>query len=405
MGSFKERPTLIKVSIIVMSTALLSMVARVSLAADVKVGGFASFVAGRAFNSQTTLPEEDPLGNRSRYLADIENSFRDGFSGPELNPDARYFEEWSYLPDSSYGLQFRADLGQGLTATALISARGATGFDTSLDLGYLRYELMDNLTLQVGRQLTPLYYYSDFLDVAYAYHWVRVPTNTYRVSFQTYEGASLTYTQPIQNWDFDFKLFAGSANSDNGVLGDFNFEDLTGLEVKATYDWLEMRLGVVAGEASTEGTFTDKQNPVDAIFASFSTHIDLAPAFVLFEGVHTAVEDDFLEINLGVNQISHVSSFMLSAGYEYQDVTPHITYSFTELALDSNPDRPESLPFEGLSSSTASLTMGVRWDFHPAAALKFEYEINRDESDDLLIDVSGRANEIDLLSIGLDIIF
>lgn len=395
-----------QIRLAVMGAAALGVGVPNTMAADVKVGGFASFVAGRAFNSQDRPAEGDVFGGNGRILTDIYNSFRDGPTGPILNRDARYFEEWSYLPDTNYGVQFRADLGQGLTATALFSSKGASGFDTTLDWGYVRYEMTDNLTIQAGRQLAPLYYYSDFTDVGYAYHWIRVPTNIYRLGFQAYEGASITYTESVQDWDFDFKLYGGTSNNETSVLGDFTFENLVGVELKAHYDWLETRLSLVQGDASAAGGATDRDNPAKATFGSFSAHMNFDPMFVLFEANHTAVQDGgFLDIAYGAFQISHVNAAMISAGFEYGDFTPHITYSLSELNFADDPARPETALLDGLVSSTQTLTLGARWDFHPAAALKMEYEINTDESDQAIIDQIGNQNEIDLLSIGLDIIF
>ena len=69
------------------------------------------------------------------------------------------------------------DLGEGLSVTGQIVARGVNDFDANFEWAYISYEINDNWTVQAGKKRLPLFYYSDFFDVGYAYVWMRnLPT-------------------------------------------------------------------------------------------------------------------------------------------------------------------------------------------------------------------------------------
>lgn len=54
--------------------------------------------------------------------------------------------------------------------------------------------------LQIGRKRLPLYYYSDFQDVGYAYNTVRPSPDVYGWDIVNYNGASLSTTRSLGDW-------------------------------------------------------------------------------------------------------------------------------------------------------------------------------------------------------------
>lgn len=123
----------------------IGLIATPALATDIRIDGFANIVAGQ-------------------MISDTDDGSLYG-----------YDEDLSFSPESNYGIQFRGDLQEGLSVTAQIVGRGSEEFDATVTWAYLTYEINDELSLKAGRSRVPYFIYSDFLDIGYAYHWIRPP--------------------------------------------------------------------------------------------------------------------------------------------------------------------------------------------------------------------------------------
>jgi hypothetical protein len=130
--------------------------------AEINITGFASINAGKVL-SGSGVPQYvvEPT-----FLADY----------PLVST---YDEDIDFAPESLIGLQFSADLLDGLSVTAQLVSRGANDFKAKFEWAYVSYELNENWTIQAGRKRLPLFYYSDFFDVGYAYTWIRPPADNY----------------------------------------------------------------------------------------------------------------------------------------------------------------------------------------------------------------------------------
>ncbi|MEJ2418155.1 MAG: hypothetical protein P8Y45_14750 [Exilibacterium sp.] len=360
-------------------------------AAEIKLSGFASFVGGRAIK-QSTLAD----GSDATFVAD--NIYANINGRP--NDASRYSDKLSFRPDTTIGLQIHAALSQGLNATAQIKGTGANNFNADLEWAFLTYELSEHMTLQAGRMRLPLFFYSDFLDVGYAYHWIRPPTAVYRLPISSYEGASIKFKGGLGPWDSALRVYGGNGISENALLGDFNARDMLGIELSTSNSWLQLRMSVLNGDFFTRGTTTGEDNPIDAMFAGASVHMNLNKAFLMAEATITKINDDYLDLFNSLLQTDYNESYILSAGYEIGDFTPHISYTEikTELTGDLNPI------FEGVTNRSNTLIVGLRWDFHPAAALKLEYS-SVTESDNVFRAAVGKTGETDIVNVGLDIVF
>ncbi len=363
-----------------------------AMAADISLNGFASFYGGRAVY-QNKLKG----GIKTSYLADPLNATSNGF----LNEQARYGDDLTFRPDTSYSLQFNANLGTGLKAVAQVMGQGSNDFETEIEWAYLTYELTDNLTIQAGRQRTPLFFYSDFVDVGYAYHWIRPPAEVYGISLHTYEGASLTYTSSLGSLNTQARIYGGSGTSERSSVGDFNADSVYGVSYLARNEWIQIRLSALKGDFYNVGTTTDKDNPVDTLFGSASLHLSLGNFFLISEATMGKVKDDYLDLFQGLSQTDGNRTFMVSGGYEIGDFTPHITFARSSVSYTGD----VAAVLEGLDEVVETTTVGMRWDFHPSAAFKVEYSYSADESDKGWIDLVGRTNDVDVVAFGFDVIF
>jgi hypothetical protein len=318
------------------SLALSSTVAM----AEVSFSGFASINAGKVL-SGTGVPQygiDEPT-----FLADY----------PIVSA---YTDEISFEPETLFGLQINAPLGEGLSATAQIVARGANDFDAQFEWAYLTYELNENWSIQAGKKRLPLFYYSDFYDVGYAYVWMRAPADNYTWQIFNYNGINALYTGSIGDWSVTGNIYTGREDDkENKLLSDFFFKepvreiwkDIFGGVIQTSNDWLEIRATYmtytnqryISGEPATWNGKTER----DGKFYGIAANADWGNFFVLSE--------------------------------------------LNRLDLGGNLD-------------TRMITFGYRWDFHSSAAFKIQYDDVEDNSFDLAV-----AGDSKSITIGIDLVF
>lgn len=348
-----------------------SLLLSTSAFAEVNISGFASIVGGQVLEGSGV--EEFDLD--PTFLADY----------PIVGA---YEEELSFKPDTLFGIQFSADLLDGLSATAQVVARGADDFSASFEWAYVSYEVNDNWTLQGGKKRLPLYYYSDFFDVGYAYPWIRPPADNYTWQVFNYTGVSALYNYLIGDWTMSGQVYFGREDSDpNKLLSEFFFledtkeiwKDIGGIVVQFNKDWLDIRLThmqytnerYIGGVQQEWDGSTERKGK----FYGLSVNIDYENFLLL------------TELNRLALQGTDLDTYLVTFGYRISDFMPYISYS------DFNDGEG------GEVHNTTSL--GVRWDFHPSAAFKLQYDDVEDNGGPGL-KVAGDSKSI---SFGIDLVF
>lgn len=385
--------------------ALLTLGAVISMpvhAADIRFNGFASVVGGMTLNEGTVpgpefpavipLPESETTFTADRTTAGI------------------YDDEWSFDPDSNYGLQIMADLGDGLSVTAQITGAGGEDYEAEIQWAYISYDLAPETTLSLGRQRIPFFFYSDYLDVAYAYHWIRPPVEAYSSPTSNYNGVQLLQQFSLGDWDGRVQLYGGNAAAE-AENREIETNNMIGVVGYIANDWLQLRATYLVselwaeGSVSPEGDVQDRDNPVDTAFAGVAARAQLGNGFVVTEYTLQHL-DEPVGTNFGVAN-EDVIGWYVSAGYTFGSVTPHITYAEKE---DHYTDEAYLIPNSPLFTTDQkrireTVTVGLRWDFHPSAAFKAEYSTSSDESTAEEKAVWGEQNEVDLFTLGVDVLF
>ena len=339
--------------------------------AEVRFSGFASINAGKVL-SGSGVPQ---FGLEPTFLADY----------PVVSA---YTEDLSFKPESLFGLQVTGDLMEGLSYTGQIVARGANDFDAEVEWAYVSYEINDNWTIQAGKKRLPLFYYSDFYDVGYAYPWMRPPADLYTWQIFNYNGINALYTGSWGDWSIGGNIYTGREDdSDNKLLGQFFFQeptreiwkDIVGGVFTAGYEWFEARLTHMRYEnerfRSGEQTLFDGSTSRDGKFYGLALNADLGNWFVLSE------------LNKLTLDGSDFDSSMVTFGMRFDSLTPYVGYS----QFDS----------EGEDAEQHNTTMvGLRWDFHSSAAFKIQWDKVEDKSFNLAV-----AGDSKSLTVGVDLVF
>ncbi|KTF16250.1 porin [Pseudoalteromonas sp. H105] len=373
--------------------ALCAALASTTTIAEVRINGFASIVGGKTMDDNTTL-----------YGYDNDISFKN---------------------ESVFALQLSADLQDKLSATAQIVARGENDFNAEFEWAYLTYEFTDELQLSAGKMRVPFYRYSDFLDVGYAYRWIRPPQSVYNIPFSTYEGLSLLHTSQIGDWDSTVQVIYGGYDGTIAVVsvnGDTELNDIAGINWTLSYDWFSARAAYFVAdtsiaiendtdtgialnnlEATLRGAgFVDQANDIaidedDGSFFAIGFSIDYND--ILFDAEYTEFEVDN-------SALAKQTQYYTSLGYRMDEWTVHFTY-------ENNDDEHESSRYnaltavpplnqginqvlEGSKAKSNVYTIGTRYNFHPSAALKVDFSRFKDDITSI---------EIDAVAVAVDLVF
>ena len=312
------------------------------------------------------------------YLADYPNT-------------GLYDQDISFSPDTSFGVQLKTHLNTESEFIIQLLSHGAHNFDIDVDWAYINLNLNSELSLQVGRKRLPLYYYSDFFNLGFAYYWMRPPNDNYTWQITNYNGVSLLYEPDFENWDASFNVYIGREDDDeNRLLTFFNqgvtvsesWKNIIGLVAELSDDIFEYRFTIMSSQLtrSSEGNVTS--DGVKQLFYGLSINARFDNATILSELNHyTRPKDN-----------SDITTYMLSYGYKISHkTTPHFTYSSLK----------ESHPLGNHIEQHNTVSVGIRHDLKKDTALKIQYDITTDK---------GTGNAVivgdgELLSFGLDIVF
>jgi hypothetical protein len=353
---------------VLLATAMTALLSH-SVMAEVNISGFASVMGGK-LTSGTGVPE---FGLGPTFLANY----------PTVGV---YEDEWTFKPDSKFGLQLTADLSEGLSATVQLVGRGADDFEAGFEWAYVSYELNEHWTIQAGKKRLPLYYYSDFFDVSYAYLWVRPAADNYTWQIFNYTGVNAQFNYQLGEWSMAGNIYTGREDdSENKLLSEFFgsqpvreiWKDIIGGVLNFNREWLDVRLTYMTyiNERYRNGvpvTWEGDDNRRGK-FAGVSANIDYNNWLLLSE------------VNRLTLDGSDFDTYLLSAGYRIDQWTPYLSVA----DFDS----------EGEQHSTFSA--GVRWDFHSSAAFKFQFDDVTDDG----VDGGQVAGDSRAITLGIDLVF
>ena len=178
-----------------------------------------------AFSTQANAIEDDEFSvygfaNLGVYYKDqayttIE-SYEDG--------EPRYFEE-----DTMLGLQISKPLSERTAATVQAIAASNNDYVVETSLAFISHALDESTDLRAGRLRIPFFYYSEFLDVGYAYSWVRPSADVYSIPFKDYDGVDLTHRFSIGDSDAQLQINSGRRHKDIDLFGENYESELNGI--------------------------------------------------------------------------------------------------------------------------------------------------------------------------------
>ncbi len=338
---------------------LLGFMPWVAHASDVTLSGYATVGVGKVLSGDkhTFYNRECPC-----FVANF--------------PDVGLYDRsLSFNPDSRFGLQAVVKVDEQTNFTGQLSAQGGQNFKPEVDWAYISHDLSNTVTLQAGRKRLPLYQYSDYANVGYAYPWIRPPADLYGWQIVNYNGANVLYRNAFGDMGVRANAWMGrEEDPDNRMLGelyynskiDERWKNIFGGYVELTFDEFSLRavyMSNVVDRFSTDaaGVRTHVTDNVRQNFYGLAFGADWHDIVVKAEAnqfKRPTVDDTYTAALLGV-------------GYRIGNVLPMLTYSrFSE----SHPPDPS------WNEIHHTYTASVRWDFKPNMALKVQYDQYTDQS-------------------------
>lgn len=277
--------------------------------------------------------------------------------------------------------KFGAQLSYGITDTVgitLQSTAKAYGdeWKPNLEWAYLSWQSTDNLMVRFGRLRTPVYMYSESIDVGFAYPWLRLPDEVYsQVQLSNYEGADLVYNLPLSFATASFQLAGGQArNRDYYIYDeefDIDYDKVFGASVSlSTNDFGTLRIGYAEADIKNDiaGSVTSILPPPfgpgvgvpqevallqldkdKGKFTSIGYQYDNGTWLTANEWTSRVIEND---------NTASTDSFYLMGGRRFGDFLAHVTYA----QLDEDEGRQNSW------------TLGLNYNILPTVVLKGEYK-------------------------------
>jgi hypothetical protein len=233
---------------------------------------------------------------------------------------------------------------------------------------YLSWEATDKLKFSAGKLGTPIYMYSETLNVGYTNPWIRLPDEVYnQVQFSSYRGVSAVYTEPLSFGSLTFQVAGGqSTNDKNYVLDEMYKADAKNAyfanATLNTNDFGSLRISYTQANLHT--------NVHDMVQTPFGPQTDLT--FMRLDGNKAQFSSIGYQFDNGTwvtsNEVTKlkitdagtdpVNAFYLMGGRRFGDFLAHVTYG----QMDDG------------SGRESSWTYGLNYNVTPTVVVKGEFK-------------------------------
>lgn len=348
----------------VAASALVSGSAISSVSEKVSVSGFGSIYAGQTLKSGEV------------FMADFASV-------------GQYDNELSFKPDTILGLQGSVVLADALSVTAQAVLKGSDDFEPEMTSLYFTYRSSDHLTLMAGRRPIPMYYFSEYYEVGYAYPWVRPPANLYWWYITEMDGLFGSYSINVAGTDHSISLFYGNGESKNDKMINYYFPmfdrsdeewtDIAGLNWNITGDFYDLRFVYFTHDALRTQYSLGQPNTLGVFKQEFfgiggSIHLDQLT--ILFD-YNNVKRKSSRELGVEVDRITKWPTYIVSFIYNIGDYQPFISYSKAD---NSQKDiLNDTLGNEDDYEQHELYSLGLRYNLSSNAAFKVQIDIFDDQ--------------------------
>lgn len=353
-------------------------------------------------------------------------------------------EDLSFEKDTRFGLQISSDVTEDMSVVAQLLGRGDQGnFNAIIEWAYIDYEFHDTTSIHVGKIKQPVYLVNDYVEVGYAYPWIRPPQEIYLLNnpLNTVNGIELLLQFPAGPGTLSFQPYIGSNRDDipNAQGAFFEAENIYGIDVKYAGRGFSVHASNFVCDVKTFGGFAtnspfgpvnvDLNGTGECEVTAAGLNLDIANVVVYGEWTNRTTTDTLSRA------FGDTEAYYATLGYRIGKFLPHITYaSITGEASTvgistgtgavtggTGSTLPPGASFNFPVPIQTSITAGLRYEVNDSAALKVEYQVVDVEQDaSELADANQQFNyglfntnftqpspqdKIGIMSVALDVIF
>lgn len=280
---------------------------------------------------------------------------------------------------------------------------------------YLAWQANDNLTLRGGRLGTPVYMYSETLNVGFSYPWLRLPEEVYSLlQLANHDGADLLYNRSTALGTLSFQVAGGQAIGREQYalddMHDIDYRDVFATSLALSTDsfgtfrigYAEANLKITVDDVINTYLFGVREVALIELdgqkgkFSSIGHQYDNGTWLSAAEAVKLQIEN---------NNEAETTAFYLMGGRRFDDFLAHVTYG----QLDQPTGRQVSMTYGLNYSLTPAVTLKgefkrVDTSQGDAAAGVFEPDAQQ-AFDNALLGTAYGTPDGDILSLGVDFVF
>lgn len=330
-----------------------------------------------------------------------------------ISQDGNTREDVDFVQDSRIGIQLSAKINPEVSVTGQLLARAREeNSNLKADWAFMTYQPSQPLAVRAGKLKLSTFLISDYIEVGYAYPWVRPPQEIYSANpISTINGVDALLRFDLGPLDFLFQPFFGTSRGEQALAPqealqavdpakvgtvqyiDFSADRMAGVNMTLGSDAFTLRAGYLEARVNTDEfalTVVDDK----ATFASVGATVDWRNIVLYSEYFEREVDGN---ANFG---FPDQKGYYATLGYRFGKWLPHITYA--ELDENTDPDKAAG----GTPLMQTSTTVGLRYELGSGTALKLEMsEIEPEEGTRGLLIAVPPEDKVNTYSVAVDVVF
>ena len=313
--------------------------------------------------------------------------------------------------DSRLGIQISAKVNSKVDITGQLLARGREdNYNMKADWAFVTYHVTDPLAIRAGKVKLTTFLISDYIEVGYAYPWIRPPQEVYSANpISTINGVDMLMRLNFGDATFLFQPYYGTSQGAQAlvpqevlpplavgtvVYADFSADRMLGVNMSLGTDIFTLRAGYLQTLVSAAAFGVREDN---VTFGSAGGTLDWHNVVVYGEYFERKIEG---RANLA---FPNQKGFYTTLGYRIGKFLPNVTYAKLDKNVQST-DLPP--PAGGTPLLQSSTTLGLRYELGTGAALKLEAQQIKPEAGTrgLLIG-APEDNKAMVYGVAVDVVF
>ncbi len=297
----------------------------------------------------------------------------------KANNDVNYAgytsENLEWEQETLAGLQFDFQVNERAKFVTQIVANSRYDYEPKIEMAYASYDF-DSFTARAGKLRLPLFFYSDYTDLGYAYPMIRPSQELYEnIVLKNYTGVDLLIPVELENSSLLIQpvVGVGTIDEDDSIVGEVKLDKLMGLSANWNVNDFTFRGSYFVAESNPSCDFKTSSDPYcqmaemldskDGQFISLGAQYDNGDLIANIEGADVQLDGEFYDYQ----------SISTLIGYRVNEFTPYFTVNWVETT--DNEERvnlPSSSLREAMNYERLSYAVGSRWDFAKNMSLKVD---------------------------------